>query len=327
MKKIFYLFILGILFLIPKNVFAKEILVTWPTSGTPGWVWTQNDTNMSIAYVYDSNNYYGIQAQSSGFDTFYKYQLYMGKADYEFNSSYTYDISFIVGVSTSQTNDTTYDKWPVTNVILYTSIDKFSTTTQYSCDVKRRDKNSDYYYYYDVSCKDVVLDTSTLLDFNVDLKYGVYWAYVSKSWNFIENSNSALIGDMINEQEKTNEKLDGINDTINNSDIDTDGANSFFGDFSDTDHGGISGVVTAPLRFINKLTGTCSPISLDVLGANVELPCGDTLFWNKPEVANFRIIWNLLVGGPILYLLLSKLFKVIESLKNPDDSRIEVMKL
>lgn len=130
-----------------------------------------------------------------------------------------------------------------------------------------------------------------------------------------------------NKLDETNGKLDDLNDNITNSDIDMGGANSFFGDFSDTDHGGISGVVTAPLRFINKLTATCNPLELDVLGSNVKLPCGNTLFWDKPEVANFRTIWNVLFGGAILYALMSKLFKVIEGLKNPDDSRIEVMKL
>lgn len=145
------------------------------------------------------------------------------------------------------------------------------------------------------------------------------------------NNQTEEIKSSINEQtqkqEETNNKLNDINDTMNNDEVDTDTANSFFGGFSDTDHGGISGVVTAPLRFINKLTSTCSPISIDVLGANVQLPCGDTLFWNKSEVSSFRTIWNILFGGFMLYALVSKLFKTIDNLKNPDDSRIEVMKL
>ncbi len=148
--------------------------------------------------------------------------------------------------------------------------------------------------------------------------------------NIINNNNQnkqEIIDNQNKNQQQTNEKLDGINDSITNDDVDTDGAGSFFNGFNDTDHGGISGVVTAPLKFINKLTGTCSPLSFKVLDADIELPCGDTLFWNKTEVSSFRITWNILLGGPILYLLLCKLFKVIEGLKNPDDSRVEVMKL
>ena len=138
------------------------------------------------------------------------------------------------------------------------------------------------------------------------------------------NSN---IDSMKEKQDETNKQLGDLNDNITSDEVDMSGVNSFFGDFTDTDHGGISGVVTAPLKFINKLTGTCSPLSFKVLDADIELPCGDTLFWNKTEVSSFRITWNILLGGPILYLLLCKLFKVIEGLKNPDDSRVEVMKL
>lgn len=142
------------------------------------------------------------------------------------------------------------------------------------------------------------------------------------------NNNINAMGSAINGNiDDMKRKQDETNDLISSDEVDMDGANSFFGDFSDTDHGGISGVITSPLRFINKMTETCSPLSFKVLDADVELPCGDTLFWNKPEVANFRVIWNILAGGGILYLLMCKLFKVIEGLKNPDDSRIEVMKL
>ena len=177
--------------------------------------------------------------------------------------------------------------------------------------------------------------------YRIDLMFGIYH-YMGVTCNpsnasVITNQNNNKNEIINNQNENTNainnsiddmkEKQDETNNLISSDEVDTSGANSFFGDFSDTDHGGISGVVTAPLRFINNLTGTCKPISFDVLGADVELPCGDTLFWNKPEVESFRVIWNVLFGGGILYLLVTKLFKVIEGLKNPDDSRIEVMKL
>ena len=125
-------------------------------------------------------------------------------------------------------------------------------------------------------------------------------------------------------QDQTNDKLDDLNSSLKNSDVDTN--DSFFSNFTTTDHG-ISGIITAPLRAINKLTSTCQSVTFSVLDEPIELPCGDTLFWNKEGVQSFRLIWNILVGGPILFLLLKKLFKVVESLKNPDDDRIEVMDL
>lgn len=138
-----------------------------------------------------------------------------------------------------------------------------------------------------------------------------------------QQTNNKL-DDLNNKQNQTNSKLDDLNNNLKNSDVDTNG--SFFSNFASTDHG-ISGIITAPLRAINKLTSTCQPVTFSVLEEPIELPCGDTLFWNKEGVQSFRLIWNILVGGPILFLLLKKLFKVVESLKNPDDDRIEVMDL
>lgn len=131
---------------------------------------------------------------------------------------------------------------------------------------------------------------------------------------------------IVNNQ-KVNNKLDDINDSLTDSSIDTTTSNEFFDNFNDEDHGGISGVITAPLRMIRKATGTCEGLNLDVLGADVTIPCGGELFWDKPEVANFRIAWNTLVGGGVLYLLVKKLFQVIENLKDPGNSKVEVMDL
>lgn len=138
-----------------------------------------------------------------------------------------------------------------------------------------------------------------------------------------QQTNNKL-DDLNNKQNQTNSKLDDLNNNLKNSDVDTNG--SFFSNFTSTDHG-ISGIISAPLRAINKLTSSCQPVTFSVLDEPIELPCGDTLFWNKEGVQSFRLIWNILVGGPILFLLLKKLFKVVESLKNPDDDRIEVMDL
>lgn len=145
--------------------------------------------------------------------------------------------------------------------------------------------------------------------------------------SFIEYGKQSCfnkLDDMNDNQQKTNDKLDDLNSSLKNSDVDTN--SSFFSNFTTTDHG-ISGIITAPLRAINKLTSACQPVTFSVLEEPIELPCGDTLFWNKEGVQSFRLIWNILVGGPILFALLKKLFKVVESLKNPDDDRIEVMDL
>lgn len=130
--------------------------------------------------------------------------------------------------------------------------------------------------------------------------------------------------DLNKNQDQTNSKLDDLNKNLKSDEIDDN--SGFFSNFSSSDHG-LAGIITSPLRAINKLTSVCQPVSFNVLDEPIELPCGDTLFWNKEGVQSFKLIWNILVGGPILFLLLKKLFKVVENLKNPDDDRIEVLDL
>ncbi len=127
--------------------------------------------------------------------------------------------------------------------------------------------------------------------------------------------------------DETKQSVDKVNDSLTSTDVDTSSAGGFFDNFSDTDHGGIRGVISAPIKFLKTMTNTCQPIEFEIFDKKISLPCGDTLFWNRNDVQEFRGIWNCLFGGAILYTLVLKLFKVIEGLKNPDDSRIEVMNL
>lgn len=157
-------------------------------------------------------------------------------------------------------------------------------------------------------------------------KDSVDLVYYNANFNYsVSNDpNTQLLNNINNNQVQTNQKLDDLKDTLKSDDVDD--KSSFFTDFSSADHG-LSGVITAPLRAVSKITATCQPVTFSVLDEPIELPCGDTLFWNKESVKSFKIVWNLLVGGPLIYFLIKKLFKVIEGLKNPDDDRIEVLDL
>lgn len=167
-----------------------------------------------------------------------------------------------------------------------------------------------------------------LIDFAVDTSG--YVNPINYSSQTLINQNSQIINQnntIINNQEDIKNNTEDIKDTLKDDNIDTSKSNSFFSNFTDEDNGGISGVVTAPLRFIRKITNTCTPFTLKVMEQDVTLPCGNTLFWDKPEVATFKTTWNALVGGAILYALVVKLFKVISDLKNPDSSKVEVLDL
>lgn len=114
---------------------------------------------------------------------------------------------------------------------------------------------------------------------------------------------------------------------ITDSSVNTSPFNDFFQNFTDSNPNGISAIVTSPVRFIRSFSSTCKPVTLTVFEKDVVLPCGDTIFWNRSDVTSFRGFWNILVGGSIVYLILSKVFKKIESMKDPDDNNVEVLEL
>lgn len=50
-------------------------------------------------------------------------------------------------------------------------------------------------------------------------------------------------------------------------------------------------------------------------------------FGGRSDVQTFANVWNVIVGGAFVYLLLVKMFKSIEDMKDPESDKVEVMKL
>lgn len=161
--------------------------------------------------------------------------------------------------------------------------------------------------------------------------------------NVISNSNLSTKEDVdklndevknqVQEQQQTNQKLDDLNNNITSDD--TSGGNSegssFFNDFEVNDNGGISGIITSPLKVINKMLegNTCENLTfnLNFLGKNkqVSLPSG-CIMWNKaPQSA--VTIYQTLLCGLFSYILATNLFKDIEKLKNPKESEVDTLDL
>lgn len=130
-----------------------------------------------------------------------------------------------------------------------------------------------------------------------------------------------------NRIDETNDKLDNVNDSLNNSntsDAENDASN-FFNNFTDSDNGGLSGIITSPLIAINKmLDSQCSPLTATYKNKTISLSCG-TEFWAK--ATGIKEFLNLVEGGLLCYLIIRKLYLLVQDLKNPDNDRVEVMKL
>ena len=165
---------------------------------------------------------------------------------------------------------------------------------------------------------------------------------------YAENENSAILNSLNRNQQETNKKLDEVkeeikkqteeqkkqseqqketNDTLKDDKVDeaNSKASDFFNNFIDQDHGGISGIVKAPLVAFNAmLTDTCTPLTATYEGKEISLQCG-TEFWG--QLGTLKTFLNLTYGGILCYLIAVKLFKLVNNLKDPNNDKVEVMDL
>lgn len=171
-----------------------------------------------------------------------------------------------------------------------------------------------------------------LIDFVVDSSgYVNPMNYSSQS---LINQNSQIINQnntIINNQNDIKNNTEDIKGALNDDSIDTSQSDSFFDGFNNEDNL-LTSVVLFPIQILNNVDATCTPLTLpfesDKMKANdFSLPCGDTLFWNKPKVAEFKKFWNFIVGAPIIYGCLLWSFKTIQKLKNPFDNEVEMIEL
>lgn len=138
----------------------------------------------------------------------------------------------------------------------------------------------------------------------------------------VENSN----GQVVDAVDAVKEETKKTNDTISDSDSSgaTSDASGFFDSFTDNSHG-LSGIITAPLNSINAmLSTTCTPLQATFMNTTVSLPCGYEFYSQIGEVNTWL---NVIEGGFLCYLILRKLYLLIEKLKDPEEDKVEVMKL
>lgn len=155
--------------------------------------------------------------------------------------------------------------------------------------------------------------------------------YYNKSIQFAvtDDSNTVLLQDSINEQKKTNQKLDNLNDSINNSDTSeaTSGAGNFFSGF-ETDTFGLTSIITSPLTLIGSITNSsCSELGLPLPFVNktLYLPCLSSIY--SQYFGDLLTIYQIITFGIVAYWVCVRIFALVKDFKNPDHDEIEVMDL
>lgn len=103
--------------------------------------------------------------------------------------------------------------------------------------------------------------------------------------------------------------------------------NDWINEFSQEDNGGISQIITAPLRLIYSLddSNDCEPLRFTIWGKEVGLPNG-CLLWS---LATTEIIttYHVVIYGFLTYRILVELFLLIERLKDPKEREVDTLDL
>ena len=144
--------------------------------------------------------------------------------------------------------------------------------------------------------------------------------------NVEKDINTSINSQTQQQQQQHNETMNYLEDS-NTTQAENE-ASDFFSDFEVEDHGGLSGIITAPLSTIQSLlNNTCTNLVLPLpfVNENLTLPCMNSIY--TEHFGAFFTIYQTIILAIISYRCLRSLFYDVRGFINPDDDRIEVMDL
>lgn len=343
MKKYFLLIVMIIPFLLPLDTYATE---GFGAANVPWYANTSTDTALPLI----SGTRYRYQTFSPSSVGWYTTTFYAkinntftaGRFDYVLIDLWTQngtgddEITYYNDVAQYSTSASTTYKQDVVTVYLVQQ--NTSGGTQYLAPCYPLGQSKSDSIVYNLYCP--IYSAATIVHsvkVETYISYlpgsGFTWTWGLSDWysyhysgadsNTLQQAIQSQTSEITDAQQETTDAINDLNDSLND-DSTTNAENtgsSFFSNFTTRDFG-LTSVVTAPINFIQSFTNSCSanPVVMDIYGTDVTLPCGDVIFWNRDDVASFRIIWNLLIGGPIIYTLSLKLFRTVQRALDPDQN-------
>ena len=176
---------------------------------------------------------------------------------------------------------------------------------------------------------------------------GLYWWGIDNFTGSTDatgaiNNQTTIIQNEFNE---TNQNINDIKDTLNDTDVDDDVSDTldFFSDFDVGELSSLTQIVLSPFQFLGQLVvGNTNDICFTLKGTRACLPNGQKMLWNKTlnncdssfnfcpssnGIELFKTFFNLVVGGFLSYKLLLKVFRTIHKALDPTENKVEVMNL
>lgn len=149
----------------------------------------------------------------------------------------------------------------------------------------------------------------------------------NRLWTYKDYTNVPIEQIQIEQTDKLLMQNEQLKDLINNPFVNSENVNNFWDKFEHKDYG-LTQIITAPINTIKKISnGTCTPYNITILGKTIQLPCGDTIFWNREDVESFKIFWNMFWGGILCYGIGKLIIKDVQKATNPNSDKLEVIDL
>lgn len=313
MKYLRYIFILlfaSISFIIIDYVSAETLSITGGKNFCNGPTCVElNFTDFSVGF----NNYYHL-SYSSSISVIGNYPL----------------VSNLYSIQPIDTTNYDYALFNVCTTTLLPSTISFvdSGVYAYSLTTTTMAYSPDYTFKY---CSVLKADLTGVNSLRGAMQLQFSSLATSVTPTFFINKNIYFGSDndeVINAIDKNTDAINGITDSINNSD--TSGASSssssFFEGFEDNDYG-LSDIITMPLSMIKNITSaTCTPLSfpLPFVNKNATLPCMTEVYSQFGPVLS---IYQTITFGMIAYWVCVNIFATVKSFKDPDRDEIEVVDL
>ena len=128
------------------------------------------------------------------------------------------------------------------------------------------------------------------------------------------------------EQQQSNQKIEDVNSSINNENIDGDNTSNKINEFKDltAENGVITNLVTLPVTLyssvVTGLTGTCKPFSLgNLFGTDLSMPCVNLQTYLGSALWG---IIDVLLSGMLVYVISKKFIKLFDNMSSLKDGDI-----
>lgn len=298
-----------------------------PSYGDYGVSLTQCDLNFQTE-VYYSLTYYFLDSGSVYFYPSYsKVNFRYGIHDNVGRPKLNFDADVYSG---SISNGTYFDGFKLHSFTVSFKAPENGACISVALNTKSNTKLSKYYFVgYTYTNFGFKAPTAEEINGSVSSQLQQIQTNMSNMEEHLNSNINASTNEIMEKQEQTNQQLNEIDDTLNNSDVSgaSGSANGFFNDFDSNDYG-LSDIVTLPLNTIKNITnGVCTPLTIPIpfVNYNATLPCITPLLQTHfPTVLN---LYQTITFGIIAYWVCVNILKLVRNFKDPDKDQIEVLDL